>query len=1490
MLDFTKLRGGPGGWRTSFDALVRQLGRLDRPTGGGTFHHIHGDGGDGGIEAFWLLGNGDEIGFQAKYHSKSGEIDWRGLTGSVSAALQTHPRLVKMIVAIACDLTGPVAGRRGRNGIQQWHAHVEKWQSAASALGRSVEFEFWGASEIEQRLTVPAAAGLYEYWFSEKLLTPRWIAQEFERTVAMLDERFHPEDHVDVRVRRVFDGLRRTPDWAGTLSRLLAALGEPDLSCPSDATSARPAFRRLKALVDASQARSADFELPPEAEFPYREWAGEAELIATAIRAAEDSLRKYHRENNAQKQKDRPDRIRYALHQLAKLDRHLEDLVEGMAATSLEADRRRFVFVTGRAGSGKSHLLATEVQTAIEAGEPALMLLGTDFASTEPPDVQICRRLGLSANGLPNLLGMLEAAAETAGCRALIVLDAVNEGGGATYWRSHLLDFARNLKSYRHLVLCIACRTEYADYLLTNSLREEAALVEVPGFVTPAEQESAARIYMDRRGIIRPSTPWLSPEFTNPLFLRTACTALERAKQTQFPRGLRGTREMLRFYLESAARGLDTQYDGSTELFPALRDAVLGIAKLMADNRTDFVTRAQAASIVSTAFAAFVAPPGFGWLDRLRQRGILRADPSPPTHDDPLADHDNVYRFGFQRFQDHLIAQSLLSPAEGPGGLFRRQGALTFLVTPYGIDFEWQGVFQALAIQFADLWQAEIVDHLPGGASRWWHDYAIQDSFAESVRWRLSTSFSERTVELLDALESQTKMEDLLLELALVNGHPCNGDFLHRLLSPLTMAKRDSRWTLYVNEGDDEDVSPVKRLIDWAARPGARNADPSTRLLALQTLAWLFTSTNGAVRDRATKAASELLLADPEICVPFLARFEAVNDPYVIERVLAAVAGACMRNPTRAQLIAASAAVWKCVFEPRRIPCHLLARDYAWSVMELAFSRGFAPSDAEIDLCRPPYGAPAPRLNLDDAKVKARCEAVGDHSIFSSCSGFLGDFGRKTIEPRVRDFTALSLRQTRPLTHDAAYSQFRTEFVEGDELRELMLDYLEHLYHFKDSSPVDPTLAGIRSAAVAAQPIEEKHFLSMLSAKGRARFATHALPHLKGQKGWCGIKGKVPRIDPQQARLWVAQRAIALGWTTKLFPRERSWGDDRARSTRVERIGKKYQWIAYYELLARLADNFWLRDEYGDGFKQFETTCDISFTRDIDPTIPIVVDVTAEPILSVPPLGIDLIAPGARKQWTYDEAAIQQRLRLATCPDIAEDDGEWLALYRDASARIDHPEQRRQNRMHMPFSQEDFHYLMLIAVPAGERAAFVKKAASAKVDFHEWLRHDLVDGPYLYEGGKRATWPDESWVTSSEWRGPVFKYLAFTHGYQWETHLDGSLPDGLSIQGANPWLLEALGATADPYHLGIYRDGDGMPVVIAADRPRNSYALIRRTALLNLLEPLGLVPRWVGIGERTSAIPEQEQFQAYRRWNGAAWLTDQGMSARIWKEDKDGSG
>ncbi len=87
---------------------------------------------------------------------------------------------------------------------------------------------------------------------------------------------------------------------------------------------------------------------------------------------------------------------------------------------------------------------------------------------------------------------------------------------------------------------------------------------------------------------------------------------------------------------------------------------------------------------------------------------------------------------------------------------------------------------------------------------------------------------------------------------------------------------------------------------------------------------------------------------------------------------------------------------------------------------------------------------------------------------------------------------------------------------------------------------------------------------------------------------------------------WIFQKVINLGWTGERFGRfDRYVNSGAGRGAdKPERIGKKYQWIAYYEILARIADNFAYVGRYGEQEDTaYEGPWQLTSVRNTDPSV-----------------------------------------------------------------------------------------------------------------------------------------------------------------------------------------------------------------------------------------------------------------------------------------------
>src|SRR5581483_7545009 len=150
-----------------------------------------------------------------------------------------------------------------------------------------------------------------------------------------------------------------------------------------------------------------------------------------------------------------------------------------------------------------------------------------------------------------------------------------------------------------------------------------------------------------------------------------------------------------------------------------------------------------------------------------------------------------------------------------------------------------------------------------------------------------------------------------------------------------------------------------------------------------------------------------------------------------------------------------------------------------------------------------------------------------------------------------------------------------------------------------------------------------------------------------------------PRIDVERAQFWVAKRAYEIGRASSRLPwSHRSMEPDRGRP-HVERLGKKYQWIALDELTCRLADNYWIA-EYGDETRRYDYPPDVGFFRDVDPTI-----IAQEPREAAPWMGAPaiIVEPEEtnRLSWPF---AIDRGPELARLVRRTDDTGHsWVTVY-----------------------------------------------------------------------------------------------------------------------------------------------------------------------------------------------------------------------------------
>jgi hypothetical protein len=577
-------------------------------------------------------------------------------------------------------------------------------------------------------------------------------------------------------------------------------------------------------------------------------------------------------------------------------------------------------------------LLCDVGERAIATDRPAVVLLGGRLTGRHFWS-DCAEYLGLAQIGGEALLGGMRAAAEAAGVPFLLLVDALNESAEPSAWRDELPGLLAELDDDPWIALGVSVRSTLVPVVLPDEgLGDAVAEVEHPGF--QGRELEACERFFDAFGLEQPRVPLLTPEFTNPLFLKLYCEGLKQLGLSAPPAGEAHISDVFARHLEWRAK------------------RITSTLRLDAGERR--VERA---------------------IDRFAH-AVAWDDDFEPVE---------VVRFVYQRFADYRIASALIEPFDSAGEL--EKALATGQPLRDKIAKAPLGWIEALSVLVPERLGVELLDatnwRFPTPRRQVW-DRAL----VRSVVTRRPEAVGDRARALFAAAEKKSRylndaVFDAVLSVAAIPDHPLNADHVHRVLARQPMADRDAWWGIrtYYALGDE---GPLDRLIRWAARGPYRDCPDDVLRLAATILAWTLTSPNRYLRDYVTKALRQMLASRPDVLRGIVSRFADVDDVYVTER-LAIIAHATLltdgtTDPDRALELARE--LRDSLLVDETVP-NVLLRDAVRGSFEWALHSGLI-EQPEYDALLPPYSAAPPAKPRTKKQLESRRRTGGCSSRYST--------------------------------------------------------------------------------------------------------------------------------------------------------------------------------------------------------------------------------------------------------------------------------------------------------------------------------------------------------------------------------------------------------------------------------------------------------------------------------------------------------------------------
>lgn len=907
----------------------------------------------------------------------------------------------------------------------------------------------------------------------------------------------------------------------------------------------------------------------------------------------------------------------------------------------IELANSPILIIKGVAGCGKSHLLGDIANNRLKKDLPTLLLLGQHFNNVDTLEKNILRQLEVEGN-FSDFLSTLNKIGEQINSRVLILIDAINETtNGETMWKSQIAGLITQVLKFPFVGLSFTIRDTYWDYVLPSDISNFSTVIQHEAF--KGNEYKALKMFCNFYGLEQPNFPILSPEFSNPLFLKLCCLGIKNSGQKKFPSGFNGISEVFDFYINSIYSKLSNkrEYRIRTKI---VWDAINLFSKECICEEDRHLSVENALVLFKTNF-----PDTPNLLLDLIEEGLFIKNIKRYYRDeDGKSKKENIeiIYFAYERLGDFLIANYELEDygnIEELKAAFQKDGKFGKIANDY--YYNGRGILEALSVIIPEKYSFELFE-----LYHWlFDDYFVIDEkdstdnnhdkyvlkynckninnlLLDSLKWRKVESIdNEKITKHFQAKEFQFTVNydnflNTIIELSCIENHALNSDRLFRILSNCKMAERDGFWQNFVighsRKNGEESMQSIRRLLDFAWQPNISTTinDETCRLVA-QTLVWVLATTDRVLRDQVTKALVNLLEQKPAILLTILIRFKKVDDLYILERLYAICYGVVLRTDSEEGIRLLAQYTYNTIFKRRNPPTHILLRDYARNIIEYALYKNLKIRVIPENI-RPPYLSKIPKLptekeiekykgNYDGKEFKNNPENVRLYGK-AYTSTMTWDFGRYVVDNKIDDFHPISFTQE-PIFKD----YIRNLSKEERRLVKLYAKNLKSKEEFKEKEyfairqigqeRFDEFLNGFDVLQDKLDEFIDKEFKN----EQNKYIKEEILPYLINKQNLKSKWAYTHNLDPEPFKRWIVERVHKLGYNVKkhaayelLFTNYGGY----YRSHDIERISKKYQWIALYAILAMIADNYKMRTgtsrtnpyEFYKGAWQ-------NYLRDIDP-------------------------------------------------------------------------------------------------------------------------------------------------------------------------------------------------------------------------------------------------------------------------------------------------
>ena len=1161
-----------------------------------------------GIETEPIEKDGKYFGFQAKYSKNK-----QAIIDSIKKAKNKNSNLTNIYVFVGKEFSeSPVKNQK-----------KPKYQIEIEEVAKSLKIEIkWCVrSNLEYQLSQTNNKWILDIFFGNDGLDPDFFENQIEKEVKNLGTRFNEKLNFELPIAQIFNSvsknrifhqniIRKTDKWLTEKRYRILKNNELLAEIETELETLR---LKLKDWLIEFHNYTVESEIGLS---PFIEKVRSLNTKVSDKTHEIFDVRSQHTDEKGKTKRSFDEELG-RLREIQNVNLEFLDKIDNL---NINLANHPTLIIKGEAGCGKSHLLGDIATQRKNHGLPTVLLLGTTFTHNTTIERNILDKLDLTYP-FKDFLENLNSVGLSTNSRALILVDAINEGAGVDLWKNQIAGFINVVAKYPAVGLVLTIRSTYYNDIIPDSFETNPIITINTHEGFKGNEYEALKLFCKHYELKLPNFPILNPEYSNPLFLHTICEGVRSLPDKTFPKGFYGINKTYNLYKSSLNKKFEEKRP-EYKYQDIVSKAIKKMAVAIFDSEYHSINITEAVDLFNAEFSRFRF-----LLSDLIEESVLIKTRNKYYKENPK----DIVFFSYQRLGDFFMAEELLklyNTKEELKNAFTNDKRFQKITQ----EFQWSsgGVIEAFSILLPERYNFELFELIDfffeknaDERNKEWQMMNTYESFTrillDSLKWRELSSINEKKITKWlkkDGRISNDEWFYLLTEFTSITDHPFNSDRLHKILLQYSMSECDgflqNYFRGYSNYDDNNFAFPLRCLIDWAWTPNISfNTDKETARLVAQTLAWVLSSTDIALRDQTTKALVNLLEQQPEVLVLILKAFEEINDLYISERLFAVAYGCILRTEKETSIKIIAHHIYNTVFKDKNPPANILLRDYARNAVEYASYKNVG-LEVDLNLIRPPYNTPMPILPQSEDDVKEykldyespdykKNHGSQQNAIYSSVISGISDFGRYIVDSAVSHFASYSFRE------DEICNNFLKSLKkEPRDFVKLLYDSTNDLKDFNERTAYQKQIGLNYSKDLQKYSSMLEELKSTCLIKLKAILDEEQLIFLENTIiPYFNRKLNIEHKNDWSIRYWIVKRVFELGYNKELHGEYDSFVSDfyyARHGNKVERIGKKYQWIAFYEIMAILADNYKINDGWSSSKKYDYYKGSWQFSiRNIDP-------------------------------------------------------------------------------------------------------------------------------------------------------------------------------------------------------------------------------------------------------------------------------------------------